>query len=164
MSKTRPEFMNLDQGSPQWLAGLQKLGLAARLGILVAVPLAMTAICLPISWSFSGGQGVLASAVAAGVCLAGAVPALAITHCLRGPTSSQYGMLLAMFFRMGVPLGFALGPYLRQGALASAGIIYYLLAFYMVTLAVETVLSLPALRKSDSQTRDDGSIKVPRDD
>ena len=155
--------MNLSQGSPQWQAGLWNLGLAARVGILVAVPVAMMAISLPISWSFSGVYGIVASAVVAGVCLAGAIPALVITHCVRGPTSSQYGLLVAMCFRMGIPLGFALGPYLREGPLADAGVIYYLLAFYMVTLAVETLLSLPAFQKPAPPADDGGSTGDPQD-
>ncbi len=48
-----------------------------------------------------------------------------------------------MAMRMGIPLGAGLLVHLQNGALAAAGLLYCLAAFYPVTLAVETALSLP---------------------
>jgi len=84
-----------------------------------------------------------AAAAAAGICLLGAVLALVVSHLLRGPKAVLYGMLMAMALRMGIPLVSALALHLQNGALAKAGVLYYFLVFYPVTLAVETVLSLP---------------------
>jgi len=48
-----------------------------------------------------------------------------------------------MAARMGIPLAFALACHLRGGLLADAGLLYYLLLFYPVTLGVETAWLLP---------------------
>jgi len=135
-------------GSSAYWDRLRSAGFFARVGLLAAVPVTLLAVTLPIAWSLSGTPGIAAAAIAAGVCLAGAVPALAAVYYLRGEKGALYGLLLAITFRMGIPLAFAMSPLFREGLLASVGIINYLLCFYMVTLAVETVLSLPALRKT----------------
>jgi hypothetical protein len=48
-----------------------------------------------------------------------------------------------MLLRMVVPLSFCLVIATGRGPLAEAGCVYYILIFYLVTLAVDTVLSLP---------------------
>ena len=59
-----------------------------------------------------------------------------------------------MFARMGVPLICGLVLQLRGGMLAQAGVLFYLAAFYPVTLTLETALSLP------SENGDDQGPKV----
>ncbi|MBN2475769.1 MAG: hypothetical protein JXB62_14250 [Pirellulales bacterium] len=121
----------------------RRLGLAARVGVLLSVAAVTYAIAASVGWHVSGPVGLGASAVAAGVCLLGATLALVISYWLRDPASALYGMLFGMLFRMGIPLAFAVAIHLWGGVLAEAGVLYYLVAFYPVTLAVETALSLP---------------------
>ncbi len=49
-------------------------------------------------------------------------------------------VLLGMLPRLGIPLTVVLAFYVRGGWLADAGLVYYILVFYFVTLAVETTL------------------------
>ncbi len=124
-------------------ARLQRLGLAARAAVLVSAVALTYAVVAPVGWNISGSVGLRTSGVAAGVCLLGAALALVVSYRLRDPASALYGMLFGMLLRMGIPLAFAAGVYLEDGVLAENGVLYYLVAFYPVTLGVETVLSLP---------------------
>jgi hypothetical protein len=51
---------------------------------------------------------------------------------------------------MGVPLAAALIAVFAGGPLADAGFLYYLVVFYPITLAVETLLALPRFAAGDS--------------
>jgi len=62
-------------------------------------------------------------------------------HVLRGPQRALAALVIGIFARMGVPLGFGLAIHLNNGPLAQAGLLYYLLAFYPVTLAIDPTLS-----------------------
>ncbi len=127
-----------------WLADLRNRSIAARGTFLGLVVLGLYALVAPVAGFFCGGPaGIWAAAAAALLCLAGAGLALVVSHALREPNHALYGMLLGMAARMGIPLGFGLVCHLQGGALAEAGLLYYLLVFYPVTLGVETALSLP---------------------
>lgn len=89
-----------------------------------------------------GSAGLLASAVAASVCWFAASLALVTTHLARGPQRAVQGMLLAMLFRLGLPLGFLVWAGQSRGALQSAGVTGMVLLFYFVTLIAETLLAL----------------------
>ncbi len=88
-------------------------------------------------------MAVAAASLAAGLCLAGAMAALLAAHWLRDPKLVLQAVLCGMATRMVVPLATGLLIHLRGGPLADAGVLYYLLAFYPLTLGVETFLSLP---------------------
>ena len=51
-----------------------------------------------------------------------------------------------MVLRMGIPLAIVVILHLVGGPLVQAGLLYYFLLFYPLTLAVETTLSLPSAR------------------
>jgi hypothetical protein len=108
------------------------------LGLTVLV---LYALVSPVAFYFSG---LVAAAAAAAICLAGALSALVASHLLRGPKRVWYGLLLGMFLRTGIPLGAGVFIALRRGTLAENGFLFYLLVFYPVVLALETVLSLPS--------------------
>ena len=52
----------------------------------------------------------------------------------------QIQVLLGMSPRMGIPLAAFLVVHVKGGPLAENGFVYYILTFYLVTLAVETFL------------------------
>ena len=143
-------------------ARLRSLGLTTRTALLGLTVAAFLVIVLPLAWFWTGPSGLLAAPVAAGICLLGAVLALVVSHLLREPQVALYGLLFAMLFRMGVPLAFALTVHLRGGALAEAGVLYYLLVFYPITLGVETALSLPRPQASTTGPSED-SRQIPQD-
>jgi uncharacterized membrane protein YfcA len=126
-----------------WFSELRSRGLAARSGLLGFVTLGIYALVAPAAFWLSGPVGPWAAAAAAGLCLAGAAVALAVSHRLRGPQRALHGLLLGTAGRMGIPLGFGLALHLLSRPLAEAGLLYYLLVFYPVTLGVEIALSLP---------------------
>jgi predicted tellurium resistance membrane protein TerC len=63
------------------------------------------------------------------------------------------GLLLGMVFRMGLPLvaGFALHQLFP--ALAEAGMIGFVLAYYLLTLSVETLLALRVMNSNKPATK-----------
>ena len=126
-----------------WFANLRNRSLPARGTFLGLVVLGLYAMVAPVAGFCSGSAGLWAAAAAAVLCLAGAGLALVLSHALREPKRALYGMLLSMAARMGVPLAVGLPCHLHGGVLAQGGLLYYLLVFYLVTLGVETLLSLP---------------------
>ncbi|NQT11883.1 MAG: hypothetical protein HQ582_03985 [Planctomycetes bacterium] len=125
------------------LGRLQRGGLllqSAFLGLVVALAYGLVA---PVAGYLAGGVGLAAAAVAAGLCLAGATVALLSVHLFRGSSGALAGVLLGMAARMVIPLGGGFALHSHGGPLAEAGLLYYLLVFYPITLALETWLSLP---------------------
>ena len=110
------------------------------LGLVVLVALAVTG---PIAFHLGGLTALMAASLAAGLCLAGAGVALIVSHRLQGPHQALATLFLAMTARMIVPFSCGVIIHLRSGPLAEAGLLYYLLIFYPITLAVGTALSLP---------------------
>jgi len=87
-----------------------------------------------------GSFGIASAGVALGVCWFGAAAALLVVNFTRhAPTA---GLLGSIFFRMGLPL--VVGVWLNSlnGPLAQAGVFGMILVYYLIALAVETVLSL----------------------
>jgi hypothetical protein len=119
-------------------------GIVVQAAVLLAAALVVLAIAGPLAAHFGGRQGLTAAAVAGALCWAGAAAGLVAGRLF---VPNIFAALLAgMFFRMGVPLGFAVATLLAGGWLAQAGLLYYLLVFYPVTLTVETALSIPRRR------------------
>jgi hypothetical protein len=114
---------------------------------LVVAVLLVFVVVGPFAVLFGGLVGLIASIVAAAVCLAGAMLALVIHGFLTGPESALAALVLGMATRMGLPLASGLAIHLHGGPLAEAGFLYYLVVFYPITLAVETLLSLPASQR-----------------
>jgi hypothetical protein len=131
----------------RWLARLRGLGVLARGGVSALVVLAVYALVAPVAWRLSGPMGLAAAGVAAACCwfgaLSGSLVALVVGRLVQEQARVSYEFLSGMLLRMGIPLVVALGFHFSHGLLASAGLLYYLLVFYPVTLAMETALSLP---------------------
>jgi hypothetical protein len=126
-----------------WLANLRNRGVAIRLAVLGTSVLAAFAAAVPVAIHLGGSTGLAAAMTAAGLCLAGAAAALVIASWLQGPSGVLAALWLGMLLRMGVPFGAGVAIHLHGGPLAQAGLLWYLLMFYPITLVVGTVLSLP---------------------
>lgn len=87
-------------------------------------------------------MGLAAAALASGCCCAGALSAVAISPWFRDPRRLLAFVLIGMSLRMGIALTTALFVQLGGGPLVDAGFVYYLLVFYLVTLAVETTVAV----------------------
>jgi hypothetical protein len=110
--------------------------------VLVAVTLIA---CLPAAllgnWLF-GRDGLWAALIAAGLCVAGSVLGLVVVTLIRGQQAFA-GVLAAMLPRMFVPLAGAVALRLNGGPLYEAGALYFVIGFYLLTLAAETLWLLP---------------------
>jgi hypothetical protein len=129
------------------LDNLRNRGVAVRAAVLGAAVSVALALAIPVAAYLHGGAAILAATIAACLCLAGAASALIVTGLLRGPQRALAALLMGMAMRMGIPLILGLALQVRGGLLAQAGVLYYILIFYAVTLAVETALSLPPSRR-----------------
>jgi hypothetical protein len=131
-----------------WLLNVRPSGLAAREAVLaggVVVASAFVGVCgaiwMPTSWPSVGVVGL--------VCWAGAAVALGLAPDPAQPNQALGKLVLGMLARMTPPLGLGLLAILGGRGLDKTPVIYYLLALYPMTLALETWLSLP----SDASTR-----------
>lgn len=102
----------------------------------------------------SGAIGVLASLVAFAICLTCGILALCVTAITQKMNQGMQGILAAMMVRMSVPLVALVVLPKVSGPLVAAGVTGMLMAYYLVTLAIETWLSLrfvPASKSSGAK-------------
>jgi hypothetical protein len=117
--------------------------------MLVIFEAAVFAATTPFLCLFGNKWSLVAAGTAAGLCTAGAVSGLWIHHVFRDPKMALAALLLGIGANMGIPLGCGAAIHLAGGPLSEAGFLYYLLFFYLLTLAMKTLLTLPLLRQSD---------------
>jgi hypothetical protein len=151
-----------ERDTPSETVGARKPGVpilrgrsvSVRLAVLTVSVLAAYALLVPLAFHLGGKFLLVAAASAAALCLAGSAAGLIVIDRLHGPVGALAGMCLAMLFRAVIPFSVGLAIHLRGGLLAQAGLLWYLVVFYLVTLAVGTFLSLPAT-KAPARTRED---------
>jgi len=129
------------------LAEWRGASLAARSALLTLVVLGLYVLVAGIAWSLSGATGVAAAALAAACCWLGAAAALIVGGIAQQQGHILLALLLGIFLRVGIPLAVAAVFHFRGGSLAEAGLLYYFLVFYPLTLTVETTLSLPPVSR-----------------
>lgn len=113
--------------------------------VVLAFPLFATYGFVRFEWS-----GILAAATAAVVCLVGAEAALLITIWFRDTEMKIPSVLLGTIFRTGIPLVFGMLAYYAGGPLAEAGLFGMILVYYLLTLAVETILAVQLVSKTST--------------
>jgi hypothetical protein len=123
-------------------AAFRHRGLLTSQIALALTVVAMGGVVGGIAWLFAGLWGLAAAGVAAAGCWLGAAVALEAATLLARQGHGLTGLLVGMGLRMGVPLALALVLFLLGGPLVQGGLMYYFVAFYPLTLAVETALSL----------------------
>ena len=128
---------------------LRKQGIFIRVVALLIFEILLFAVITPFLWFFGSAWSLVAAGVAAGLCTAGAVLGLWIHHVFADPKLALTALLLGMLVNMGVPMAFGLAIHLHGGPLSESGFLYYLLFFYLLTLAMKTVLTLPLPRQSN---------------
>lgn len=105
---------------------------------------------LPVVFWQQGWQGSFESALAALVCLAPAVVALGVSARFLGTPQGLTAVLLGMMLRAFPPLAVCLLLALLGRGADYFHFICYLLLFYMITLAVETYLSVQLVKNKKS--------------
>ncbi len=110
-------------------------------------------VILPLGAGLVGLDGVISAGVAFAVCFAAGLLAMGIVFCFPSSEQVVYQVLLGMLPRMGLPLIACMVIYFLQRPLFEAGFVYYILAFYFVMLAVETILMAGQMpnRTADTQ-------------
>ena len=119
--------------------------------MVAAVLLLLYAAVAPWAYWLSGGAGLLAAGIAAAVCLLGAVAALFLSHRFRGPAHAVHALAFSMAARTGLPLILVLATSFCVGPLVRAGILYYLVVFYLVAMIIEVPLSLIGTQSCDAR-------------
>lgn len=107
-------------------------------------------VIVPCGYVAHGWAGVFSASVAGATCLVGGLLAWMLVGLLNGPSNMVPRVLLGMFPRTGLPLAVSMVVYLKGGALAEAGFVYYILAFYFVILVVETLLQVSDLQRQSA--------------
>jgi hypothetical protein len=127
---------------------LAGLSLPAQAGLTSALVSGLWIVIAPVAYQISGSIGPVAAALGAGACLFGALLGLAIGAVFPGAAGVLHRMLFAMLARTVVPLMAGVALHFKSSELAAAGMIYYLLIFYMATLAIETTMLLAQISRS----------------
>jgi hypothetical protein len=121
---------------------LAGFGLPAQSAVVGGALLLVWLLLAPLAVSLDGSLGLVAAAIAAGACWMGAQFSLLIATLVRGTDHLLHRIVLGMTARSMFPLVLGAGLHIRNPQLAAAGLIFYVLVFYMVSLAAETALLL----------------------
>jgi len=116
--------------------------LLPRVSKLAAVELLALAMIGMVAYWSHGTQGLVAALIAASVCWLGAVMALIVTSRPADARQAISMVYAAVLLRGAFPLVVAV--VLRSGypSLVAAGLMIYIILFYLVTLASETFFSV----------------------
>lgn len=135
-------------------ANLRKLSLSRREGILALALVLGLGIVAPYAYWYAGPMGLWAATLPAVVCLGCTSVALAVASRCRGSWGALYGVLLGIGIQTGLPLVLAMVAALCSPALMDAGLIYYLMGFYLLALTTKTLLALPDVNPRPPVTQD----------
>jgi len=144
------------------LAGLGKLSFVARQLLLVATMAVVALVIVPWAYLQAGWSGLVTALVAGGVCCVCSCVCLGLFEILRKRQQVLEAMLAGMILRMGLPLGLCLlaraagqGVWKDTlfGEMSRAGLIYYVLSFYLATLAAETLLVVAVTQNPEAGGR-----------
>ena len=122
------------------------------LAVLAGVLTALGVVVAPLAYLLGGGQGLAAAALAWAVALAGGLAALVVSLTLRHPKLVVQQTLLAMGLRTALPLAICLVLIVRESPLVEAGVVYYVLLFYLTALTVDTLLLLVAIPRAAARS------------
>jgi hypothetical protein len=129
------------------LVRLQPLG---QCGMLAALILVALVLVLPFAIWLGGPPVVGAAAAAAAVVWIASALGLGVCELVRKPGEVLAGVLLGMAIRMTLPLAACVLVHLGGGPLADAGFVFFVLGFYMIALAADTLLLVLQLNNKTS--------------
>lgn len=124
---------------------VSRLSLLARAAILGAAMVLVMAVSLPVGYALLPTRAsIAAGGLAGGICLLSGWLALYLSEKLRRPQQVLALVAVGAIVRAGIVLSASVALYLVGGPLAGAGVLYYLIAFYLVALTIEIALILPS--------------------
>jgi len=123
-----------DTALPGRQVGSSLSRLSGSLWICLPVAVVLGALAFP-AWWVGGGDALAAAALAASVCVVGALGGQLTALLLRPLGNPGAGVMAGMLARMLFPLLMCLVLYRQQDRIAQAGMVFFVLVFYMITLA-----------------------------
>ena len=136
----------LNSALNQRISRLKTTGRIALLALfLAAVVLAVS----PLAFFLSQSGGIAAAALAAVFVWFASALGMALGQMVRGPNQAMYNLLISMIVRMSVPLVACFLAYLSGSQLAKDGFAFYVAAFYLLALPVDTLFAV--VRPADQQ-------------
>ena len=99
-------------------------------------------VAVVVGYERSGTTGVVSAAVAAATCWLASLAALLVVSMTAGTPNGLAGVFGAMGLQMGIPLAALIALPSVSPSLSKAGIAGMFLAFFLVSLIVETSLSV----------------------
>lgn len=124
-------------------ARLSRLSTAARLAWLNGVLGVVLLLSLAIAATLDGATSLYAVLVAFAVCTTASNAALLISLMGHGTPNGVSSALAGTLVGMFPPLMIGCALHLRGGSLAQAGVLNWILAFYLTALIVKTLLVAP---------------------
>jgi hypothetical protein len=131
---------------------LGRLGLAGRCVLMALAMLVALAIVGPLAALHSGTSGFPAAVVAAFVVWFAAAAANGASDLFASRGQSLVGILVGMSARMMFPLVVCMVVQLNGGKLSEAGFVYFVLAFYLVMLPLDTCLMILRMPRGSGVT------------
>lgn len=125
------------------LANPRHRNVGFRVWLLLLLLAAVCATVVPLAISLGGWMALAAAGLAAGLCFVGAAAGLLAGDWLRRSGQDFIALWLGAALRIIIPFTFGIPIHLHGGPLARAGLLWYLLLFYLVALATGTWLALP---------------------
>jgi hypothetical protein len=125
-----------------WLHRLGRTTVWARALLLFVLFAAFLLAACPLAWWLYGARGLASAVLATSICLASAWLALFATTVLAPPSRPAAHVLVGMVTRMGLPLLVCLFVTQRQPLLQAAGFSWFLIAAFVLGLALETLMSV----------------------
>lgn len=119
--------------------------------ILAAIEVVAVPVAALLATRLRGSPTWTATLIAAGVCWLGATVSLVVAYQGRQRGNALMGLMLSMLVRMAIPLAIALLIVTSRSTLAEGGLLGQLLVFYLLTLTVETLLSVSLVKSASSR-------------
>jgi hypothetical protein len=139
-----------DNNAPlrKWISSAKVRAFLLGVALLVA-----GVVVFPVAYWRASLPGLWAAAAAWGVCFLSGLLAFGLIELFNDRALHQ--VLWSTVVRLSLPLGACVAVHVHGGILADAGFVYYILAFYLITLTVETglVAGGNTHRPTESQAR-----------
>jgi hypothetical protein len=124
---------------------------AQQCAVLAVVMAAALVLAVPIGLAFAGASGACAAVAAAMSVLIASIISLCVAALFPSNESALWRLLFSMTVRMSIPMSACLIVLMIGGPLAKGGFVYFVLAFYLVALPVDTLLAMSHIeQKSDA--------------
>ena len=123
-----------------------------RIGLLALATTAALVVALPVAISFFGVAGITSALAAALVVWGSSAIAFGIGELFCQAGQVLPGVLVAMFVRMAFPLVACATAHFSGSRLADTGFVYFVLAFYLIVLPLETLLSVRRIQSPRTTT------------